>query len=225
MKKILLLAAILCTTILSYAQSAKEIKEAIAEYGYPVNKRTKRISFSDTVDAPNLGKTKLFKRFQQFIAYQDWDKVENLKTRKGPSINTKLYDNSISYKDEEDAAVVGNGYMHFQYGNYDCYIVTFKYKLQAEDGKYKYEFTDFNVLEFFNVPKTKSKGSGMASGYGGAVFASGSSTTSYSAEYMTQKPLEEFITAGKYGGKSHPLFSKNMKRIVSDLNETMVQSL
>ena len=138
---------------------------------YPIDQRTNKICFTDTV---SVGATKeqLFKRVEQFVVSQNFDRVENIRCKDKSHVALKIVYQPISYSDFEEGKYLGNGFVNFEYRGNERFVLIFKFKVAVKDNLYKYEITDFKVWEFVTAPKNTSKGknSGFAGSDGNGAF-------------------------------------------------------
>lgn len=235
MKKLLTMLVLI--PILSMGQKITQeqkiqnrIDAAIKLYSYPTDKRTNRISYEKTIDIPNTGKDKLFKRALQFKAIEDFGRPVNIRCKNNTNITTTLVSKDILIEDEEEGKLAGYGFIDLNWiiRNKYNYMMTFKYIINVKDNRYKYQFTDFRLLEFLSAPKEKSRSSGYSSyvGYGMSVGSRGGVTTFSDASVVT-KEMEEMIITGIWQDEDagHNEFVAKMKIIIGDLKETMKGNL
>ncbi len=225
MKNILIVLLIL-PFIANAQELTKKEKRAIAasgaakHYNIPVNERTQKISYNGEVKLAG-SKEKLYKRALQFIAFQNWDKVVNIKCKNAMPVSMRIIEKAITYEDDEDGVVIGNGYTLYPLERASHFVLTFKYKISTKEGMYKYEFTDFEVLEFVSGERAKRKSSAVA--YGG--FATGGGQTRFYGIDVRPYPMEEFVDFIGYYEQFNPEMHYRFKEIAAglkkDLNSVM----
>lgn len=193
---------------------------AAKHYKIPVSEKTDKISYSGTM-AVDASEERLYKRALQFIAFQNWDKTITIKCKNAMPVSAQIIENAITYDDAEDGVLIGNGYTRYPMREATHFILTFKYKIAADEGAYKYEFTDFEVLEFVSGERTKGKSTGVA--YGG--IASGSGQTRFYDIDVRTYPMEEFVDYIGYYERFipelHYNFKEITKRLVNNLSDVM----
>ncbi|MFT4062632.1 MAG: hypothetical protein QM642_09785 [Edaphocola sp.] len=192
---------------------------------YPIDKRTNKICYTDTVTI-NAAKEQLFKRAEQFIVSQNFDRVENIRCKNKSHVAVQIVNKPIAYRDYDEGKYIGNGFVNFECRGKERFVIIFKLKLGVKNNLYKYEFTDFQVWEFVSAPKNKSKS--RSSAYGGAagsgVLGVGSSSgfTVFSADDVRKWDLEDFAEEGAYGRRgSDEVFQERIKRLIGDLKTAM----
>lgn len=194
-------------------------KKSGAYASFPVDERTGRISYQGVVEAP-FSKEKLFKRAEQFVISQDFERAENIRCKDKSHVLLRLVENAITYLDFEEGKILGNGFVNFSYRGRDRFVITFRYQLTVKDFAYRYAFTDFIVLEFVTAPKDKSKSTGVALAGNGVGFGKSSGFVEFSANDVRRFELEDFILRSAFD-KSEDEFRNRIKRVVSDLETTM----
>jgi len=198
MKSILFYFLSFLTCFSSFAQDNK--------YGYPINAETKKITYEKTV-LVEADKHNLFKYALQFIADQNFDRQLSLKTKvRRTYANPIPVPKPISYQDEEQGKIFGNGFIEFEYRDNSRFVITFSYKICLQDKQYKYVFTDFAVKEFVFEGKS-NKGGDVNSG-----------------ARIISTPLEEFTEKNKYN-KSDDVFKKGMESIFTKIKIAMIGNL
>lgn len=211
MKRLLLF--FVCFPIITLAQKSNR-------FGFPVDERTGRVTFDSVVTFNNISKEILFKRAQEFIAAQDFDRTMNIRCEDKNNISTRFYDKSIRYIDSSEGKILGSGFLPFKYKDYSYIYTVFDYKVQVKDNACKYEFSNFKVLEFKKGPKSKSR-------FGAYTYGFGAGSTSFSANMVEQQTLEEFMNRlKKYyrkDGKTDT-FSGDVDRLIANLTNTMTET-
>lgn len=188
---------------------------------YPIDNRTKKITFTDTVKVKK-SKEILFKRVEQFVISQNFDRVENIRCKDKSHVTLQLVDLPITYKDFEDGKYIGNGFVNFEYRGKERFVLLFKYQIAVKDNYYKYQFTDFQVLEFVTAPTNKGKSKSMGTGGGGFAFGSSSGKVEFSANDVRKWDLEEFSEKGAFDRSgSDDVFRERINRLIGDLHTTM----
>jgi hypothetical protein len=136
-----------------------------------------------------------------------------------------LVDKPITYKDYEDGKYFGCGFFNFAYRDKERFAIVFNFKIGVKEGAYKYEFTDFKVMEFVTAPKNKGKSKSMAMGSGttssSMAFGSSSGFVEFSANDVRQWDLEEFVDMSAWEKGSSEVFDERVHRLLSDLKSTM----
>jgi len=189
--------------------------------GYPIDKRTSKICYSNTITI-NASKEQLFKRAEQFIASQNFGRIENIRCKNKSNINLQIVNKPIVYQDFDEGKYIGNGFVNFEYKNEEHFIIIFKYKIAVNDNSYKYEFTDFQIWDFITAPKNKGKSHGMAAVGTGIGMGASSGSLEFSASDVRKYDLEEFINRKSYKKDgSDKIFQERIKRMIGDLNTTM----
>lgn len=207
----------------------RKIDGVTAEYKYPTDSITRRINYQKEVTVANTSKATLYKRAKQFLALQQFGRIENIKCRNGSTINIQLVDDKPFIDDAEDGKLMGNGFFPWNYalGGMQRYYIVFKYKIIVADNSYKYQFTDFKMLEFLSAPKERGRAGGYVSSFGYGGFATGSTTKTHSDAAVFQEDLEKFILRGIYQDKDlgHDKFTAQRKKMISDLRQVMLGEL
>lgn len=196
------------------------VKSQTNRFGFPLNDHTGRVDYDSILYFDNLSKETLFKRAQEFIAAQDFDRTENIKCADNNSINTKFYERSIRYIDSSEGKILGSGFLPFKYKDYGYIYTVFEYKIQVKDGACKYEFTNFKVLEFKRAPKNKSR-------YAAYTYGLASGNTSFSSNMVDQSTMEEFMERlRKYYRKDGKTgqFTGSIDKMISELSNTMASN-
>lgn len=200
------------------SQLAYSQKDSLA--GYPVNERTGKISFSKTVNLP-LSKDKLFKRVEQFIISQNFDRDENIRCKDKSHVVLQLVDKPITYKDYEDGKYYGCGFFNFSYRDKERFAIVFNFKISVKEGAYKYEFTDFKVMEFVTAPRNKGKSKSMTTASNSMAFGSSSGFVEFSANDVRKWDIEDFVYMSAWDNGSSEVFDERVYRLISDLKATM----
>lgn len=198
MKSLFILFAISLSLGTSIAQ--------VNKYGYPINSETKKITYEKTVPV-EVDKHNLFKYALQFIADQNFDRQLSVKTKvRRTYANPIPVPKPITYQDEEQGKIFGNGFIDFEYRDNNRFVITFSYKIYVHDKQYKYVFTDFAVKEYVFEGKS-NKGGDVNSG-----------------ARIISTPLEEFTEKNKYN-KSDDVFTKGMESIFNKIKVAMTGNL
>jgi len=194
-----------------------------SKFNYPVSERTHKICYEKAHGVSGISKGRLFRRACEFIASQNFDRTENITCKNGSSVAVQFFDKPINFQDSIEGKLLGNGFVNFQYRHHERFVITFKYKISVRDNEYKYQFTDFRVLEFISAPKNKSRSSAFVASQG-ALFASGSSNTVFNANQLLQFDLEDFTDKRAYERTSDEVFRERIKRMIGDLKITMADT-
>lgn len=181
-------------------------KAQINKYGYPISAETKKVIYEKTVSV-EANKHNLFKYALQFIADQNFDRQLSVKTKvRRTYANPIPVPKPITYQDEEQGKIFGNGFIDFEYRDNNRFVITFSYKIYVQDKQYKYVFTDFAVKEYVFEGKS-NKGGDVNSG-----------------ARIISTPLEEFTEKNKYN-KSDDVFTKGMESIFNKIKVAMTGNL
>jgi len=174
------------------------------ESDYPRDPLTGKISYSGG-DSINVTKERLFKRAEQFIISQNFDRSESVRCKDKKSVELQFINAPITYTDTTDGVYIGNGFFNYKYRGKDWFVITFNYRIFAKEKFYSYKIYNFRVLEFIKAPiiyeKGKSKSASVSaktSIAGVGIGASRGSTTStgfveFSTGDVRKFDLEDFI--------------------------------
>ncbi len=179
------LPALLLLLILNSTGILAQKNQVPAKYRYPIDQSTQKITFTSTLQA-QAPKGKIYKRLQQFLALQNFDRVTEVKTKTGGYYRGQIVDKAILYQDEEDGKMFCNGFADFVYRNKKYFVLTFNLKLYFQDNECRYVLSDFEVKEFIHLGKSKHS---VAAPYGpsaGGSKMSGGDIRTYSLESFTR---------------------------------------
>jgi len=185
MRKLLLL--ILSTSLF--------INSLAQESDYPRDPLTGKISYAGG-DSINVTKERLFKRAEQFIISQNFDRSESIRCKDKKSVELQLINLPITYTDTADGVYIGNGFFNYKYRGKDWFIITFNYRIFTKEKYYSYKIYNFRVLEFIKAPinyeREKTKTAAIK------IIASRSSATTkgfveFSTGDVRKFDLEDFI--------------------------------
>ena len=198
MKSIIIYFLSLLICLSSFAQ--------VNKYGYPINSDTKKITYEKTVSV-EADKHNLFKYSLQFIADQNFDRQLSVKTKvRRTYANPIPVPKPITYQDEEQGKIFGNGFIDFEYRDNNRFVITFTYKIYVQNKQYKYVITDFVVKEYVFEGKS-NKGGDVNSG-----------------ARIISTPLEEFVEKNKYKN-SDQTFTNGMNAIFEKIKTAMSGNL
>ncbi|WP_118951259.1 hypothetical protein [Taibaiella helva] len=204
MKTLKLLIALLCGAVIASAQDN--------EYNYPVDKETGKITYEKTKTVAGT-QHNLFKYGLQFVASQNFNREVATKTKMRKVFYTTIVITTpITYQDEEQGKIFGNGFFDFEYRGKQRFVVTFSYKIYVKDQEYRYVFTDFVVKEFVGAGEPIAKRH------------INSATAPNSSARILSFPLEEFIERSKYAD-SDQIFKDNIKQLKTQLAKAMAGDL
>jgi hypothetical protein len=202
MKQILITLLIFCCLAVN----------AQTKYEYPIDKETKKITYTYKASVPG-SKHLLFKYAQQFVAVSAFDKELTSKTKhRNTYYHTKAIEKPITYLDDEQGKLFGNGYIDYHYRDKDRFVMTFAFRIYVKDNEYSFVLTDFLVKEFVDA---------------GKEFGSNYKKQSSSSDARVQSfPLEQFKERSKYNFEmSEKEIADNLQKVKNMLHTAMLGKL
>lgn len=199
-------------------------QETENEYGYPIDKSNGKVCFTNNISV-NETKAALFRRTEQFLISQNFDRAENIRCKDKSHVEVQIVSKPITYKDSVDGVYIGNGFFNFEYRGHERFVVTFNYKIAVKDQGYSYKVTNLKVLEFVTAPKNKGKSRGFVSAANNSTAFGGSSGfVEFSANDVRKFDFEEFIEKKKYDN-SHEGFIASINEFKHQLKTILTGGL
>ncbi|WP_162902769.1 DUF4468 domain-containing protein [Taibaiella koreensis] len=202
LKPLITLALLMCS-LFSFAQ----------ETDYPTDPKTGKITFTKTVSV-EVSKERLYKRAEQFILSQNFDRIENIRCKDKSNVKLKIVYKPITYSDPVDGVYTGNGFFNFEYRNKSRFVVTYNFKIAVSENSYTYKLTNFKVMEFVTVHQKRGRTKGSPE----EGFASSSGFVEFSAGDVRKFDLEEFVERNRFEDDA---FMAQIKQIKDELKNTL----
>ncbi|RPD39117.1 DUF4468 domain-containing protein [Chitinophaga barathri] len=182
------------------------------KYGYPIDPKTSKVTYDSVITLSNTSKEKLFKRANQFIALQHFDRPANIKTKEKGIYDGIIIEKPILVTDLDEGKIFGDGFVNFKYRKYNYFTLTFSFKLYVEDSKYRYVFSDFVVNEYIHAGMELSKNK--------IVSYTGARKSFQSAPDIRNYPLEKFMKKSAYD-RSDDDFTNAVNELKEQLSKAM----
>lgn len=141
------------------------LKVNAQETDYPRDPLTGKISYSGE-DSLDVNKARLYKRAEQFIISQNFDRTESIRCKDKKSVELQFIDEPVTYTDTADGVYIGNGFFNYKYRGKDWFIITFNYRIFTKEKFYSYKIYNFRVLEFIKAPIVYENSQSVSAGHG-----------------------------------------------------------
>jgi len=152
----------------------------------------------------------LFKRAVSFIEAQKYTRSVSIRAKNGGIINQTIIAKDNLDKDKSKGKISGNAFYPIEYGSRDFFTFNFEYKILVKDQKYKYELSNFYIVEYVSAAASSVRATSVVS-YGEV----------YSGADIRFYELEIFSKKSTYITKTHTLAMGIVNSFIENLELCM----